>query len=199
MGKPFAYRRARHARKHGPGGYKQFQPYRPWLRDEFTFRCVFCLRREQWGTIMGMWDIDHFVPQSGDGSLTLTYDNLLYACRPCNIAKSNSALPDPCVVGYGKCLRVHRNGKVTALNDDGKLLIETLRLDNEDHTNFRALILATLRSLKKNDQPTYVLWMSYPQNLPDLGALRPNFNMRPNGVASSYYAQRASGRLPKIY
>ncbi len=33
-------------RRHGPGGYVDYGSYRPWLRDEFVFRCVYCLNRD---------------------------------------------------------------------------------------------------------------------------------------------------------
>jgi hypothetical protein len=34
-------------------GYADTDSYRPWLRDEFAFRCVFCLVREQWENPVG--------------------------------------------------------------------------------------------------------------------------------------------------
>ena len=37
--------------------------YRLWLRDEFAFRCVYCLLREQWGRVTGEFDVEHFRPQ----------------------------------------------------------------------------------------------------------------------------------------
>ena len=36
---PFIFAAAPHSRKHGPGGYTQYQTYKDWLRDEFTFLC----------------------------------------------------------------------------------------------------------------------------------------------------------------
>lgn len=45
---PFAYPAAPHARRHGPQGYANYPEYKDWLRDEFTFRCVYCREREQW-------------------------------------------------------------------------------------------------------------------------------------------------------
>ena len=44
----FAYPRELHERRHGPLGYLDYGDYRPWLRDEFQFRCVYCLCRERW-------------------------------------------------------------------------------------------------------------------------------------------------------
>jgi hypothetical protein len=44
----FQYPRQAHVRRHGPLGYVNYQSYKPWLRDEFEFRCVYCLWRERW-------------------------------------------------------------------------------------------------------------------------------------------------------
>jgi hypothetical protein len=62
MTNPFDYPLAPHVRRHGPVGYADYASYRPWLRDEFSFRCVYCLLREQWGRVSGVFDIDHFEP-----------------------------------------------------------------------------------------------------------------------------------------
>ena len=81
---PFTYPTTRHIRRHGPHGYKNYESYRDWLRDEFSFRCVFCLRREQWSPMAGNWDIDHFTPQDRYPQGRLDYENLLYICHTCN-------------------------------------------------------------------------------------------------------------------
>jgi hypothetical protein len=44
----FDYPSLPHARRHGPQGYADYKHYKPWLRDEFSFRCVYCLCRETW-------------------------------------------------------------------------------------------------------------------------------------------------------
>ncbi|MBX9791959.1 MAG: HNH endonuclease [Pirellulales bacterium] len=93
---PFVYPDKVHLRKHGPNGYAKYDSYRPWLRDEFSFRCVYCLVREQWGRVKALFDIDHFVPQRSDPSQETVYDNLLYSCRTCNAAKGVEPIPDPC-------------------------------------------------------------------------------------------------------
>lgn len=64
MTSPFRYPAAAHVRRHGPQGYADYASYRPWLRDEFAFRCVYCLLREQWGLVRGTFAIDHFLPAS---------------------------------------------------------------------------------------------------------------------------------------
>lgn len=60
---PFEYPGAAHQRRHGPQGYRLPDSYRPWLRDEFAFRCVYCLIREQWGRVTAEFDVDFFLPR----------------------------------------------------------------------------------------------------------------------------------------
>jgi hypothetical protein len=196
---PFAYPDTPHTRKHGPFGYKDYESYRDWLRDEFSFRCVFCLTREQWGRVRGAWDIDHFYPQSRDPGRKLDYDNLLYVCRSCNVTKSSHLVPDPCGVSLGECLRVNEDGSIAALRREGELLIEILRLDNKDYTRARYLVIKTIQALASGDWETFVLWMSYPDDLPDLSKLRPEGNSRPDGVKESSFARKSRGELESLY
>ncbi len=44
----FAYPPTDHVRRHGPRGYENYENYKPFLRDEFDYRCVYCLLREVW-------------------------------------------------------------------------------------------------------------------------------------------------------
>ena len=53
MTSPFVYPASPHVRRHGPMGYADHASFRPWLRDEFAFRCVYCLRRETMGQEFG--------------------------------------------------------------------------------------------------------------------------------------------------
>ena len=61
----FEYPAAIHAWRHGPLGYAKYESYREWVRDEFSFRCVYCLLREQWGRVRGLFDLDHFFLANG--------------------------------------------------------------------------------------------------------------------------------------
>src|SRR5262245_38863496 len=70
----FDYPTQPHTRRHGPQGYTDVDSYRPWLRDEFSFRCVYCLFREQWGMIRGALGIDHFHPSALEPSAALSYE-----------------------------------------------------------------------------------------------------------------------------
>ena len=197
---PFAYPRESHVRRHGPFGYKDYGAFRPWLRDEFSFRCVFCLRREEWGIRRANWDIDHFIAQAIAPLRALEYENLLYVCRSCNSQKCIHLVPDPCRIGFGNCLKVVADGTIHALNEEGELLIELLGLDDNDYVQFRKLIIGTVQSLYKASEHEMLLsWLSYPKELPDLSRLKPLGNKKPEGIDQSLYARRVRGDLPELY
>src|SRR3977135_4178953 len=98
MTTPFVYPPVPHVRRHGPAGYADYASYRPWLRDEFSFRCVYCLTREAWGPFRGQYAIDHFLPAALLPVETADYGNLLYSCITCNAAKGDRLVPDPLTV-----------------------------------------------------------------------------------------------------
>ena len=98
---PYTYSITAHVWRHGPYGYKGYESYRVWLRDEFSFRCVFCLRREQWGLVEGMWDFEHFAQQHSHPQHKLAYDNLVYAYHTCNSAQRGQVVPGPCEIAFG--------------------------------------------------------------------------------------------------
>lgn len=200
---PYVYPTKPHVRRHGPGGWNDYQKYRPWLRDEFSFRCVYCLDREVWRDMRERMHIDHFVPQAIRKDLKCEYINLLYACPACNSQKSDSLLPDPCMVAFGNCLTVHDDGRIEAKNKsvDGEALIEVLALNDPLTVVRRRRIIGMLRTLAEFNWPQVVEWMRYPEDLPDLNdrANKPRANSKPAGVAQSYFEQKRRGELPEVY
>ncbi len=198
--RPFIYPDRKHKRCHGPRGYRQYRGYRDWLRDEFCFRCVYCLRREQWGLVRGGWHIDHFVPQSVDPAATLDYENLLYLCAGCNAGKSSVPGIDPEDIALGDCMRVESDGTIIALNEAGKYLISLLRLDNEDYTSYRKMMIDAIELAFMYKRELFEIYMGYPKDLPDLSRLRPpGGNSRPEGIPSSHYERRKRGELSEVY
>jgi 5-methylcytosine-specific restriction endonuclease McrA len=199
---PFAYAAVPHQRKHGPQGYVNYQEYKDWLRDEFTFRCVYCLEREMWyPSRAAAFSVDHVIPQVEDDSLICIYDNLVYACVRCNAAKRDVKLLDPTATGFGQHLRVEPDGSITALTVEGKDLIAMLHLDKRPAVDVRAEYLRRLRLKEQypSDQLIHRHFLEafqYPDELPDLGALRPpRGNSRAAGKESSYFARRQSNQL----
>ncbi|MEO8499088.1 MAG: HNH endonuclease [Planctomycetota bacterium] len=196
----FEYPPVAHVRRHGPAGYDDYASYRDWLRDEFTFRCVFCLHREQWYGRSGTFDIEHFVPTSVDPDGECEYSNLFYACRTCNTAKSDIlAVPDPCAVAFGDCLRIKMDGEVEALNADGRKLLGVLRLNSLSNVQQRSRWMRNLRALRESDPELYAEYMAFPAELPDLRRKRVPSNTKPAGVLNCYFALQERGELPAGY
>jgi len=195
----FAYEDTGHERRHGPGGYRNYRFYKKWLRDEFTFRCIYCLFREQWVPGHTTFGVDHFVPQSVDRSLALDYQNLLYLCNKCNSNKSASvgSLLDPCKVGLGKHLTVTNDGQIHAKSKEAAILIDFLQLDDLELNDFRKRMLALWE--KKEEIPEIKGAFGFPRDLPDLRKLNPPHNSKPEGIDSCYYVLREQGKLPEAY
>ena len=113
----FEYPKTPHIRRHGPSGYKDYASFKDWLRDEFSFRCVYCLHREQWYNRGATFHVEHFTPSALEPFRTCDYTNLLYACATCNEAKCDIlGLPDPCEVAFHDCLCIRTDGRVDFLN-----------------------------------------------------------------------------------
>ena len=196
----FEYPTSPHARLHGPAGYRDYSSYRDWLRDEFTFRCVYCLHREQWDNRGGTFHLEHFIPASVDPDGECEYSNLLYACATCNETKQAIlGLPNPCHVAFSDCLRVMADGRIDALNSDGENLKRILRLDSEKNVSIRYRWMRALEALRTKAPDLYVEYMGFPADLPDLRTKRVPENTRPDGAVNCYFALRERGELPATY
>lgn len=195
----YEYPSGYHTRRHGPGGYTSYESYRHWLRDEFIFRCVYCLRREAWGPPTA-FHIDHANPLKVNPEGECDYENLLYACGACNEAKKAILnFPDPCRVAFRECLEVLPDGHVKARNKVGERLIETLRLDNEKNVGWRRDWMGTLSLLKEQRPDLYRAYMGFPKDLPDLRTKKAPTNARPKSVEACFFVLREQGKLPDTY
>lgn len=178
----------------------KYSSYRDWLRDEFLFRCVYCLQREQWSNRGTTFHADHFFPVAMNPDLECEYSNLVYACATCNEAKQATlGLPNPCRVAFHDCLRVMADGRVDALNAEGHKLKQVLRLNNKSNVRQRSRWMRVLEVLKKMDPDLYKEYMGFPTDLPDLRTKRVPENTRPDGAVNCYLALRERGDLPATY
>lgn len=198
----FKYPATAHVRRHGPSGYDDYKSYKPWLRDEFTFRCVFCLVRERWcHDGANGFGVDHLVPKStpsGAGRIC-DYDNLLYVCNRCNSAKRLSAVLDPCVVAFSDHLRVAENGTIIGITRDGEHVVDAFNLNYSVAKEYRRRrIEAFARWRELGDTFTIEEELAFPDDLPQLSDRRCD-NSRPNGVWHSYFERRRRRELPPIY
>ena len=198
---PFEFPRKAHRRVHGPQGHTAYQAYKPWLRDEFAFRCVYCLTRELWRDD-GYYGFtaDHVKPKSSQPSLTCVYDNLVYACARCNYLKSvKVGLPDPCGTSLAKHLK-HRSGYFIPLTPLGKRLIEHLRLNEPERRANRLRHLSLFDGQRRQARELLDFTFGYPADLPDLSRLKPPAgNTRPGGIRTSHFARKKAGTLPLYY
>ncbi len=198
----FQYPSRPHERRHGPLGYRHYESYKPWLRDEFVFRCVYCLCRERWFPDGDdHFSVDHLHPQSLAPERRTDFDNLAYACCQCNAAKQDCDwLLNPCDEALAAHLAVLADGPIRGLTTAGTLWIQACRLDRPKLTSFRRGLLALLRDLRERNHPAAASLLrhciGFPENLPSLGILRPpGGNARPEGIAASAFEQQRRGEL----
>lgn len=193
---PYIYPIRPHQRIHSPLGYETYSSFKPWLRDEFCFRCVFCLDRERfYPNGDSAFGVEHLLPKSEDTELECEYTNLVYACSTCNSYKSTDRqLPDPCAVSLGTHLHVKEDGTVESLTPEGRRIERLLLLNENDRIEWRQLIS---RLIARGEKAWY---LGYPSELPDLVALRPpQGNTLPDGALDCYYERRRRAELPETY
>ena len=199
----FRYPTARHVRRHGPSGYVVYGSFKPWLRDEFDFRCVYCLMRENWLGPEGHKNLgaDHRLSQNSRPELDCEYNNLIYCCNRCNSFKLENRLLDCCDDAMTQHVRIERNGTIAGLTDEGKNLVKILQLHTDDWAEYRRRRLALLARLQERPEDRDLLeeLAGYPKKLPDLRRLRPKSNSKPAGIAESALCRRERNELPETY
>lgn len=138
-----------HRRRHGPAGYSDLESFRPWLRDEFSFRCVYCLERESWSNLVGAFEIDHFLPVSLHPDKSLDYDNLLYACRACNAVKRHLRVPDPLKVLLSDAVIANDDGQLEVKTRAARRLVDLMDLNRPAYVERRRFILRMVQTAEK--------------------------------------------------
>ena len=204
--RPLIYPMDPHVRRHGPLGYVDAKHFKPWLRDEFRFRCVYCLVRERWHPDGDNgFGVEHLRPKAMDPSRIVDYENLVYACCRCNAAKQDlEGILNPVSDPFGSHLLVSDDGVIHGLSDAGNELIKVCQLDRARLTEFRRGIFQILHLIQSNPLPERRALLTrvfgFPVNLPRLSTLRPpRGNLRPFGVESSWYEVASRGELPEVY
>lgn len=195
----FDYPKQRESRRHGPDGYSDYESFRDWLRDEFCFRCIYCLKRETWGRVTGDFELDHFEPQSIYPEKALSYENLVYACRTCNSIKSAAAFADPLQTLHSSNLRCDFDGCLVPSSKDACRLIEILDLNSPQAIEWRQMWLRIVSMANKHDQTLLAMLIGFPKILPDLSPKKPPTNLRPEGISESWFAKRERNELPDSY
>jgi hypothetical protein len=195
-----------HVRRHGPCGYNPYGGFKPWLRDEFCFRCVYCLERERWyPDRAASFSADHVIPQCEAPDRICDYTNLVYACTRCNSIRRHLKFIDPTEQALGKHIRLESDALFVGLTPEGQDVIDNLRLNKSPSLQVRrnALhVLALFASQPENAQVRNLYFdvFGFPEELPDLSGLKPpNGNTLPDGVNTCFFVRKKVGTLPDVY
>ncbi|MEZ6138138.1 MAG: HNH endonuclease domain-containing protein [Pirellulaceae bacterium] len=196
----FHYPESRNKRRHGPAGYATYGKYRPWIRDEFYFRCVYCLRRERWSQVDHEYDLDHLQPRSLSPDQSLDYQNLYYACSRCNGVKRAQTIDDPMATLVGEKVDVLDDGSLLTADTATERMICVLDLNSPRMIAWRRMWIEVCKLAMSNEPELLQLLLGFPDDLPNLRKLRPpGGNARPEGIAECCFARRQNGDLPKLY
>ncbi len=202
---PLAFPDEPYARRHAPK-YTTYESYKPWLRDEFQFRCVYCMERERWyPSGAASFGADHVKPK-GDpdyADLECEYENLVYACNRCNSRKLQRIFVDPCQESLAEHILFKKDGTAVALTVEGMDLISILELDKLEAFETRQSALRIYNLYKQlpdnpdvRDEHLYVF--GYPSDLPDLQILHGK-NQNKGSESTSYFARKNDGLLDETY
>ena len=207
---PYAFPPRPHVRRHGPDGYPEYGRFKDWLRDEFQFRCAYCLYREIWERRgWRRFEIDHIEPQTLAPHRVVEYDNLAYACDACNNFKRDEIIPGPCDIDYSAHFRFVDDGTIEALTLKGEYLIEILGLDSDYLERSRRKIFRNYRTILElieeygeDDEDVQVELrelLGYPDDVPNLKRKKPPGNSRPDGKDDCYYVKLKDPAFPRLY
>ena len=203
---PFAYPSAPQTRRHGPRGYTDYGSYKPFLRDEFTFRCVYCLERERfYPNRDSSFSADHFQPKALKEALRNEYTNLVYCCTRCNSFKQTKITPlSPDTETFSEHFLVTDDGHIKGLTPEGQDLIDLMHLDESPALETRQKVLRILRikaAMPDNAEVHCLLldYLGFPDDLPDLSEPRPPANDKKDGIKESWFEKRQKGELPELY
>lgn len=115
--------------------------YREELRTDFNGSCGYCDDSDERIDRIG-FHIDHFAPKRKFPHLATAYGNLVYACRFCNMHKSNkwhgddpdqhndgsAGFVDPCSTAYDDHLARTTDGRIVGTTDLGRYIARELNL-----------------------------------------------------------------------
>ena len=131
-----------------PPHFSSYGDYKPYLEKDFGERCAYCNLHSK--RITTPFEVDHFIPRKAfkgvRHSLDTDYNNLVYACKKCNVAKSgkfegdltevsptNTLFYDPVLVDYNSIFYRNELGAIDSDDPKGKSMIKMLKLYRPIH------------------------------------------------------------------
>lgn len=129
--------------------YRDLNRYRPYLSMDFEQRCCYCNMHED--TLTSPFHIDHFIPvavvEGKKDDLKTDYENLMWACPKCNIAKGskypgefvdtgrieNGYFYNPVETDYNTIFFRNELGGIDSTDPKGRQMIKDLKLYRPIH------------------------------------------------------------------
>lgn len=161
---PFIYPKSRYIRRLTPRNYTAYTSYKPFLRDEFERKCVYCRMPD---TMRGQdnFGTDHYRPKKRFPHLATTYSNLFYCCNACNSRKGNywpaaqdassRFVPNPCDHEMFSHLRF-KLATVEVRTAAGTFTQELLDLNDPETVNYREFVLEAIDLCEAKKQEVLV-------------------------------------------
>lgn len=120
-----------------------YRSYRQLVRQDFVQTCAYCLMTEIFAGGTENFELDHFRPRSQFPQLLNEFQNIYYACHPCNHAKSDKwpsaeleelgySFVDFCVDVFATHFEASASGHWRGITESGKYTLDALRL-NRSH------------------------------------------------------------------
>ncbi len=145
-------------RRPDPPIFNDYRQYKPHLREDFLYACVYCTIHENEFGGPRNFDVEHFRPKSKFEALVTVYTNLLYACGVCNSFKkddwpSNDPVNDgkgyldPCEHDYDNHFIQTDDFQIQGLSKVAQYIIERLHLNRPQ--------LQKLRQRRRREEELY--------------------------------------------
>ncbi len=154
---PFLYPKKRHVRTQAPPHYSNYRRYKPYLRAEFAYKCVYCRTPDG---IKGIdnFGADHYRPSSLFPQDLANYANLFYACNTCNRRKRDFwpsrrqlelgiYVPNPCDFRMFEHLRFE-GPWVRSRTPAGAYSVDLMMLNESEAVGFREVVNAAIAEIE---------------------------------------------------
>lgn len=154
-------------RRKSPPAPSRLSGYRPFVRQDFSECCAYCLLHELLAAGAGNFELDHFRPKSLFPDLADDYFNLFYSCHVCNqykgatwpsadLSKEGFGYLDFCRESFGEHFRERADGFWEPLTRRAEYTAARLRLNRPHLVEIRRL----LRRLARLHGIPFVSWES---------------------------------------
>lgn len=134
--------------------YRRFRPY---IREDFSSCCAYCLLAEVLGAGQENFELDHFRPRAHFPTLVREYENIYYSCHVCNNTKRDSwpsmelrnrgyRFFDPCQDDFYAHFE-ESDGRWQPITRIGEYSVDRLRLNRGHLIQIRRLLISWLNEL----------------------------------------------------